>query len=510
MQDSFSANLTTRRMWIAVLVWGIVQSVALAQVEPSARELPRWRGFNLLEMFMKTSSPGPFREDDFRLISEWGFNFVRLPMDYRIWIENGDWTRFDETALRWVDQAVEYGRKYGVHVCLNFHRAPGYTVASPPEPTSLWTDPVTQQVCAMHWAHFARRYKGIPSSQLSFNLLNEPADIDPNVHAHVVGLLVAAIRAEDPNRLIIADGINYAVTPSWNLIPLGVAQATRGYQPFTLTHYKASWAAGSDQWAEPMWPEPLGFSGYLYGPTKPSMQSPAVIEVNLPQPFTFRVRVGTVSHSSRLQVRVDGNRRTAWQQDFKPGPGAGPWKQVVYVPEWNTYQNLYDQEFAVPIRSCRREIRLENVAGDWLTITEIGIDLADGRTFSLRINPRWGEANQTLRFEPDNPAGAFQSDAAMDRAWLWDNYVLPWTQLKEAGVGVMVGEWGAYNQTPHDVTLRWMEDCLKNFQEAGLGWALWNFRGSFGVLDSGRADVQYENFQGHKLDRQMLDLLQRY
>jgi hypothetical protein len=28
------------------------------------------------------------------------------------------------------------------------------------------------------------------------------------------------------------------------------------------------------------------------------------------------------------------------------------------------------------------------------------------------------------------------------------------------------------------------------------------------VADSGRQDVAYEDFQGHKLDRQMLDLLQ--
>jgi endoglucanase len=43
--------------------------------------------------------------------------------------------------------------------------------------------------------------------------------------------------------------------------------------------------------------------------------------------------------------------------------------------------------------------------------------------------------------------------------------------------------------------------------EAGIGWALWNFRGSFGILDSGRSDAPYENFQGHQLDRRMLDLL---
>jgi hypothetical protein len=260
----------------------------------------------------------------------------------------------------------------------------------------------------------------------------------------------------------------------------------------------------------PAWPELLGFAGYLYGPMKRDMQSPAVVEVNLPAPFTFRVRVGTVSHSGRLEVRVDRGRGIVWQQDFAPGPGPGPWQQVVYVPEWDVYQNVYDQEFTIPVPSCRREIRLENTAGDWLTLTEIGFDLADGQSFSLRLNPRWDEVNGTLRFEPSNPAGAFQSDAALDRAWLWDTYVHPWVQLKEAGVGVMVGEWGAHNQTPHAVTLRWMEACLENFRQAGIGWALWNFRGSFGVMDSSRADVSYEDFQGHRLDRRMLDLLQQY
>jgi endoglucanase len=36
---------------------------------------------------------------------------------------------------------------------------------------------------------------------------------------------------------------------------------------------------------------------------------------------------------------------------------------------------------------------------------------------------------------------------------------------------------------------------------------LWNLRGSFGVLDSQREDVAYEDFRGRKLDRAMLELL---
>jgi endoglucanase len=73
---------------------------------------------------------------------------------------------------------------------------------------------------------------------------------------------------------------------------------------------------------------------------------------------------------------------------------------------------------------------------------------------------------------------------------------------------VHVGEWGCFNKTPHTVTLAWMKDCLSLWKEAGWGFALWNLRGAFGVLDSERADVQYEDFKGHKLDRKMLDLLQ--
>ena len=80
----------------------------------------------------------------------------------------------------------------------------------------------------------------------------------------------------------------------------------------------------------------------------------------------------------------------------------------------------------------------------------------------------------------------------------------------DAGEFCMVGEFGCRNRTPHGVALAWMEHCLKLWKEKNLGWALWNLRGHNGILDSGREDVDYEDFNGHKLDRKMLDLLRRY
>jgi len=73
-----------------------------------------------------------------------------------------------------------------------------------------------------------------------------------------------------------------------------------------------------------------------------------------------------------------------------------------------------------------------------------------------------------------------------------------------------VGEFGCRNRTPHGVALAWMEHCLKLWTSKNLGWALWNLRGHNGFIDSGRTDVAYEDFNGHKLDRKMLELLRRY
>src|SRR5207248_2572966 len=62
------------------------------------------------------------------------------------------------------------------------------------------------------------------------------------------------LREQDPNRLVIADGLNYGTVPVPGLADLKVGQSARGYDPFQFTHYRANWAKGSDKWPEPTWP----------------------------------------------------------------------------------------------------------------------------------------------------------------------------------------------------------------------------------------------------------------
>lgn len=94
----------------------------------------------------------------------------------------------------------------------------------------------------------------------------------------------------------------------------------------------------------------------------------------------------------------------------------------------------------------------------------------------------------------------------LSRTMLEEKYE-PWIKLVKQGVGVHCGECGAWNKTPHDVFLAWFSDVLDILSENGIGFALWEFIGDFGILDSARTDVAYEDWYGHKLDRKLLNLL---
>lgn len=469
--------------------------------EPPVVASVRWRGFNLTEMTRRDNdAPVAFQEQDFRRIAAWGFNFVRLPLTYEYWVDPQDWTQVVDDALAPIDDAVAWGRKYGLHVCLNFHRAPGYCINPPAEAKSLWTDEQAQRACAAHWRAFARRYRDVPSSELSFNLLNEPPyGLAEATYANVITLLVDAIREEDPDRLIVVDGLDAGRRPLVAISERIEVQATRGYEPLALTHYLANWMPGQDRL--PIWP-PIAVPAYLYGPWKPELHSPLVLAGRFPE-GALRVTVGTVADFASLHVSVDG--AVVLDEDFLASKGDGT-SEPRYRTQWRIYQTVFDRTLSIPVPKGTRVLRVEVGNGDWLQLSNVEFVDRHGQRALLPLGDEWGVRQRRVTFSDM----ALRAERESPEAWLREQLVEPWAQVASDGTTVFVGEWGAYNRTPHAVTLRWMEDCLKLWKEQGWGWALWNFRGPFGVLDSGRSDVNYTPCDGHLLDAQMLKLLQRY
>lgn len=111
-------------------------------------------------------------------------------------------------------------------------------------------------------------------------------------------------------------------------------------------------------------------------------------------------------------------------------------------------------------------------------------------------------AYQPTPLWPGTVGGRYFSRATLEE------YYKPWIEMVNQGVGVHCGECGCWNQTPHDVFLAWFGDVLDILTSNGIGFALWELKGDFGILNSNRADVQYEDWYGYKLDKKLLTLMQ--
>jgi hypothetical protein len=322
--------------------------------------------------------------------------------------------------------------------------------------------------------------------------------VDAASYVRVVKKMVEAIRMEDPDRLIISDGLGGGVHPVPELAGLGLAQSTRGYAPHALTHFEAPWSktnAEGETSPEPRWPLPA-VNAVLSG-NDSGLEGPLVLLGGFLRGGLLTCVVKMSGGQARLKVLADG---------------------VLLVSK--AYPELPDQDWKVLPLEQRRELRASvpagckeitlAVEGGNLVLSQVKVWPAGGSESELPLSgEEWDLPQQPVLLRED---GHLDLDRTpwYSRDWMWERFMAPWRDLQGRGVGVHVGEFACYNRTPHAVALAWMEDWLANWKKAGWGWALWNFRGSMGILDSGRTDVQYADFHGHKLDEKMLQLLQRY
>ena len=230
------------------------------------KSLPQWKGFNLTDF----NTPDPARryrnttEEQLKWMSDWGFDFVRLPVSYPFYVKfdrsknitPDEVYQIEESAVEKIESLINLAHKYSLHVSFNLHRAPGYCInAGFNEPYNLWKDAEAQKAFNYHWNFWAKRFKNISNKRISFDLLNEPSMREDMNDQHsrstaIPGMLyrdvaknaAEAIRKENKHHLVIADGNNVGNDPIPEMIDLNIAQSCRGYFPHAISHYKAPWA----------------------------------------------------------------------------------------------------------------------------------------------------------------------------------------------------------------------------------------------------------------------------
>lgn len=154
------------------------------------------------------------RAQDFQRIAALGFNVVRLPFNHLILEDDVNPGVYKDSGWALLDNILGWAETYGVYVVLDLHAAPGgqstYFIADPDGgQAKLWDTTLNQLRTILLWQAIATRYAN-RTIVAGYDLLNEPF---PPTGAALVQLyqqIIGAIRAVDPNHMILLEGDKYA------------------------------------------------------------------------------------------------------------------------------------------------------------------------------------------------------------------------------------------------------------------------------------------------------------
>lgn len=161
-------------------------------------------------------------KDDIDFIKTAGFNTIRVPLNWRLFIEpgtDGAADRFEGPGWALLDRLVQWCHEAGLRAILDLHAAPGGQTGANhddgPGFPLLFYVPRYRALTIALWQKLAARYRD-ETAILGYDVLNEPissySDVDylnPQLEP-LYRDIVAAIRSVDPNHVVLLDGAQWS------------------------------------------------------------------------------------------------------------------------------------------------------------------------------------------------------------------------------------------------------------------------------------------------------------
>jgi len=180
-------------------------------------------------------------ENDLRIISKWGLDHIRLPIDYELVRADDD--SFKEEGFAHIDRCLEWCEKNKLNMILDLHKTAGFSFDEKAD--DFFRSSLLQDKFVTLWEELSRRY-GKFSSRLSFELLNEVVDENvADIWNDIIKRTIPAIRKLAPTIKILVGGVqNNSVLWVRKLdepFDDNVVYTFHFYEPLIFTHQSAYW-----------------------------------------------------------------------------------------------------------------------------------------------------------------------------------------------------------------------------------------------------------------------------
>jgi len=183
-------------------------------------------------------------QDDFRRVRDWGFDHVRLPVDWLNVFNESVVPREENLAL--LDLAIDGILGQGLGVILDLHKCPGHDFHSgTTEKQAFFSEASLRKDCLRVWSVLGERYGD--RAGVLLELLNEPVAPDAETWNVVKDELAAHIRGVAPkSTLVVGSNLWNNATEFAKLTPVdddNVLYSVHLYNPIVFTHQMAPWIA---------------------------------------------------------------------------------------------------------------------------------------------------------------------------------------------------------------------------------------------------------------------------
>ncbi|WP_058304173.1 glycoside hydrolase family 5 protein [Gorillibacterium timonense] len=154
-------------------------------------------------------------EDDFIFLKSLGINVIRLPFDYRHFVEDQSPGLIKMDGFTHLDRVLELCNKFEIYAILDLHSSPG---GQNPDShgggetgvSGFWQDASLRERMIHLWRVIARRYKD-QEIIAGYDILNEPSFVsDRDAFNDFYEKVIHAIREEDPHHILFLEGDDWA------------------------------------------------------------------------------------------------------------------------------------------------------------------------------------------------------------------------------------------------------------------------------------------------------------
>lgn len=215
-----------------------------------------------------------FTEFDVIMLKNAGFDHIRIPMDeFEFWDDDGNPL---EDAWAALDRALTWCERHDLNAVVDLHiiRSHYFNAANEggEDANTLWKDPKEQEKFVELWDEISDRIGHYAVDRVAYEFMNEAVGDDPEDWNNLVKKVYGFMRAKEPVRTFVIGSFQFQ---SIDTLPdLWVPENDQNlvisihtYDPFVVTHYKASWTPFRDydgpiQYPGLPFPEDLDTSKY--------------------------------------------------------------------------------------------------------------------------------------------------------------------------------------------------------------------------------------------------------